>query len=375
MSENFSTISSEKTHRNYAVGLIVLIIFPMVVSYALFLYKPSLFYFRAWEYFSEIIYPHPGRPPVWTGFEKGDMSRGYFFRYQESHFTRVTTDADGFRAVPFPSNKYNILIYGDSHCFGSGLSDDETFPWRLGVLLSEPVYNAGRQTKLEHLLSKPEHRKVKIIINVLDTYHTRLPELFPGEFVIKAYQPARNDVQPVAVKRYYPYSTLFRNIKAGFDDLMSKYFFHEPQNDYLCEPEYRVPFSEDDLKTKVVIISKFSENLAEQGYTYILVLVPRRCLLYSEETDEFSKQYFPELIRRLEQKGVYAVDLQPTFLANKSQGLYFRTDSHLNARGTEIAADYVADYLNKKGIIKKLGLAAEEGAVRSRTAKSPHYVQ
>jgi hypothetical protein len=156
---------------------------------------------------------------------------------------------------------------------------------------------------------------------------------------------------------------------------MSKYFFHEPQNDYLCEPEYRVPFSEDDLKTNVAMISKFSENLAEQGYTYILVLVPRRCLLYSEETDEFSKQYFPELIRRLEQKGVYAVDLQPTFLANKSQGLYFRTDTHWNARGTEIAAGYVADYLNKKGIINKLGLVAEEGAVGTRTAKSPHYVQ
>jgi hypothetical protein len=329
-----------------------------VISYVVFIKRPSLFYFRAWEYFSEIVYPHPERMPVWTGFEKGDMSRAYFFRNQESHFTRVTTDADGFRAVPFPSNEYNILIYGDSHCFGSGLSDDETFPWRLGVLLSEPVYNAGRQTKLEHLLSKPEHRQAKIIINVLDAYHTRLRELFPGEFIVKAYQPAKNDVQPVAVKRYYPYSMLFRNLKAGFDDLLSLYVFHEPQNEYLCEPEYRVPFSEDDLKMKVAMISAYSKSLEQQGYTYVLVLVPRRCLLYSDKTDPFSKQYFPTLIKQLEVNGVYAVDLQEAFLENKHRGVYFRTDSHWNAVGTEIAADRVAEYLTKKGIIRRVKLAA-----------------
>lgn len=101
------------------------------------------------------------------------------------------------------------------------------------------------------------------------------------------------------------------------------------------------------------------------GYTYVLVLVPRRDLIYGHPVDDFSEEYFPKMIRQLEQEGVYAVDLQSTFLAHKREEPFFRTDTHWNARGTEIAAGYVADYLNKKGIMKKLELDARRRSCKS----------
>lgn len=386
MSENFSTISSEKTHRNYAVGLIVLIIFPMAVSYALFLYRPSLFYFRAWEYFSEIVYPNRGKPSVWIGYEKGDMSRNYLFRYQDDKYTYVSSDRDGFRNVPFPSNNYEILTYGDSHCWGSGTSDHETFTWRLANKLDVPVFNGGRQNYLDILLNRSDLRNAKIILHVIDAFHVRIKELFPYDMMVKEYQPLRNDAIPVAVRRFYLPSILNQTIKRMRYDLLSG----SNLGYYMTNGIYIVPFSEgllnqnyvvkdpqydDDFISQIERIIMFNRHLKALGYTYVLVLVPRRDLIYGHPVDNFSKEYFPKMIRKLEQEGVYAIDLQGTFLAHKREEPYFRTDTHWNARGTEIAAGYVADYLDKKGIIKKLGLAVEEGAVRTRTAKSPHYVQ
>ena len=384
MYESSSTISSEKTHRNYTVGLIVLIIIPMMVSYALFLYKPSLFYFRPWEYFNEVAYKNHGKPTAWEGFEKGSESRKYFFRYQDERYTYVSTDMDGFRKVPFPSDNYEILTYGDSHCWGSLLSDHETFTWQLAKILNQPIFNGGRISFLDTLLSRPDLQKGKVIINVTDAFHVRVKDIFPQDFTIKEYQPLRNEVIPVELRRFYPPSMLIRSIKAMCYDLL-------PGSNlgyYMTNGRYIVPFSEglihqnyvavkdsrfdDDLISQVARIVRFSQRLKSLGYTYVLVLVPRRDLIYGHPVDDFSEEYFPKMIRKLEQEGVYAVDLQSTFLAHKLEEPFFRTDTHWNARGTEIAAGYVADYLNKKGIMKKLELSADEGQVRASTAKSTH---
>jgi hypothetical protein len=69
------------------------------------------------------------------------------------------------------------------------------------------------------------------------------------------------------------------------------------------------------------------------------------------------------------------VDLQDDFLANKNLGLYFRTDTHWNARGTEIAADRVADYLQKKGIIRSSEMASKRTSLKINPVQSSYGVQ
>jgi len=388
MSGNFSIINSEnkRNHRWYAIGLVLLIFLPMIISYALFRYKPSFFYFRAWEYFPEVVYPNPKKLPVWKGYEKGDMSRPYFFRYQDEKYTYVSTDNDGFRRVPFSSDDYKVLVYGDSHCWGSRLSDSETFAWRLAEKLKQPVFNGGGRTILTNLLARPDLNKARIIINVIDAFHVRVVDMFPQDLTIGEYVPRNREVIPIAIKRFNPLSILVQTLRRICHDLLIK----NNLGTYMIGSNYIVPFSQgslhqeyvannplyaDDFLTQVEGIARYSQGLRERGYTYVLVLVPRRDLIYGHPADDFSKEYFPEIIRELERKGVYAVDLQDVFLAHRHEEPFFRTDTHWNAKGTEIAVAHVAEYLTQKGIIRTSGITAEKTAQRINPVQSLYGVQ
>lgn len=388
MSGNFSIINSEnkRNHRWYAIGLVLLIFLPMFISYALFRYKPSFFYFRAWEYFPEVVYPNPKKLPVWKGFEKGDMSRPYFFRYQDEKYTYVSTDKDGFRSVPFSSDDYKVFVYGDSHCWGSRLSDSETFAWRLAEKLKQPVFNGGGRTILTKLLARPDLNKAKIVINVIDAFHVRVADMFPRELTIGEYVPPNKEVIPVAIKRFYPLSILVQTLSRICYDLLTK----NNLGTYMIGSNYLVPFSHgslhqeyvadnplyaDDFLTQVEGITRYSQRLRERGYTYVLVLVPRRDLIYGHSADDFSKEYFPGLIRELERKGVYAVDLQNVFLAHRREEPFFRTDTHWNAKGTEIAAARVTEYLQEKGIIRSSEMVSKRTSLKINPTQLSYGVQ
>ncbi|MBP7506355.1 MAG: hypothetical protein KA807_00920 [Prolixibacteraceae bacterium] len=358
-------------HRLYVVSLVLFLALSFIVPYTVFLIRPSIFYWRAWEYFSEVVYPNSYRTRVWNGFEKGDMTRSYLFYFQDKYFTHVSTDADGFRLGPYYTDEYKILVYGDSHCWGSRLSNNETFSWRLALKLHKPVFNGGRETLLRKILGKNELRKVNLVINVIDAMHVKIKELFPDNFIIDEYVPMKeyNKVS-LSVKRFYPTSFIIRAAKIVKNDI-SIVKNNNDNRPYLCGSEYKVPFFDNEndvnkvyrkknslyeeiLERQVEMISNFSRQLLQRGYIYILVLVPRKDLLYADKVDEYSKEYFPRLIRKLEEEGVYAVDLQKDFIANKDKGLFFHTDTHWNERGTEIAAEVVTRYLREKGLLNNV---------------------
>ena len=125
--------------------------------------NPQWFYWRAWEYFEDIVYHNKEVPPVWQGPERGDLSRRNFLYFGESHVTRVTTDQDGFRSTPALPGPYRVAFLGDSTIFGSGLSDRETLPWRLAQELGVRVFNGARQD-ITQVLGRKDLGQVKLVI-------------------------------------------------------------------------------------------------------------------------------------------------------------------------------------------------------------------
>jgi hypothetical protein len=348
----------------------------MAVSYALFRYQPSLFYFRAWEYLMEILHPNPNMPQVWEGVELGDMSRNYLFRFQEPHYTRVSIDSDGFRRMPYDTDSYQIVLYGDSQGFGSGLSDEETFPWKLAVELGIPIFNGTRSDDTpEHLLGFKKIHEARILIHVVQSYAVSIKSYFPEDFMIQEYIPLRKSVWPVTVKRFNPFAVMMRMLKGLINDILGG---AAGINAYMCQKNYSVPYSDgdqnkftsvsepgivNDMSEQINMIDRYNRRLKELGYIYVLVLVPRRDLLYADYADEFTKNYFPRLIRSLTARGVHAVDLHDDFLANKHLGLFFRTDTHWNAKGTGLAASRVAKYLQEEGNFRSAGIIPEDQSV------------
>ena len=155
---------SEKTYIKTYFGLLSLAMIAHILSLLAFATNTTKFYYRPWEYFDEIAYRTKSIDASWNGEEAGDLTRDNLIFFQESRETRVTTDRDGFRANPIPAEQYPILVSGDSAVFGSGLSDYETFSWRLAEMTGIPTFNAGR-TSLFNALKRKDLANVKLVID------------------------------------------------------------------------------------------------------------------------------------------------------------------------------------------------------------------
>ena len=141
----------------------------------MFIVKPSLFFWRAWEYYN-IINRSQRYASHWKGNESGDLSRRFTAYYQQSWPTRVTYDEWGYRNSTPAANKFNIIAFGDSTIWGSGVSDHETLASRLSTELGQPVKNTSGGTFAD-ALRHPQINQLKLVIHGLAER-----EIVKGEF-------------------------------------------------------------------------------------------------------------------------------------------------------------------------------------------------
>lgn len=124
--KNSSIFSSKLRCQTYLIfGLSFYALY--LICFILFIVNPSIFYYRAWEFYDEVGYCIPNKLK-WNRVELGDESRQFIYSFQKKWPTQVSVDHEGFRAVPILTDTFPILFTGDSHTWGSGLSDEETIP-------------------------------------------------------------------------------------------------------------------------------------------------------------------------------------------------------------------------------------------------------
>ncbi len=209
--KNLFIFNSNKRFKKY-FSLTLVFYTTFYLSFILFMFFPSMFYYRSWEWFEEIVYKIPYKS-IWKGHEKGDASRRYIFHFQKKWKTTVSCDKEGYRSTFMKCEKYPIAIFGDSHIWGSGLSDEETISWILSKNLNLPVFNAGRDTyAILNLITNKKISKAKILIEMIAQRHLSiypLQKIELGEPPLRIYKPNFFNFTKIHPKRYFLFLKLF----------------------------------------------------------------------------------------------------------------------------------------------------------------------
>lgn len=326
-----------------------------VASILIFLISPEIFYYRAWEYFTDIGYRELGSPIEWRGEEAGDLSRGNLISYRQSWPTTVTTDEHGFRSNAKLVDSYPIVVSGDSSIYGSGLSDQDTLPWRLSKILDVPVFNGGR-TNTPNALRHPRTYAVDVVIEAM-TERVITPGkleqenetlLTSGEvFAPLAHKTdTRLEIlRDLPVRRYSLPLIGMNSLRRLLADARN---FLRGEN---AKPRLflRHTHRRENLERIVDLITERRDIIANRVGRYVFLAIPAKQTIYADDVDPYTKDFIPTLVAALRENGVEAIDLTATFRRESDDGLYFPYDTHWNATGAAIAAQEIARQVFGKG--------------------------
>ena len=341
-----TTESTSSQYLRVFLGFLGLVALVNLLGVMAFLWEPRNFYYRPWEYFYELAYRFEAYDASWHREQSADLSRQNLFYYQGIHYTDVTTDAEGYRSVPLASDRYPIVISGDSLVFGSGLSDRETLPWRLAEKLDVPVFNGGRSA-LVNTLKKPELMDTELVIDV------RGEPLVAGSVFAdygysrdEPYRPRVSNelsrweaVREVAPQRYLLTHIVGRMVRRAARDLV---VLLTGERDRRYMP-YRL--TRQTLQSAADAIQARSDRLRREGKRYIFIAVPFEQTLYAEQVTLEQRRYLQRLHEELERRGVESVPLLDLFLNNRDREIFQRFDTHWSPLGVELALEAVCEYL------------------------------
>ena len=159
---------------------------------------------------------------------------------------------------------------GDSFTWGSGLSDEETVPWRLAKILTVPVFNAA--CPLESVINSGNLRGVQVIIEEVSA-HSISKKLFEKEFIPEEYEPLRlqRAAKSISVKRYFVAAKIFRMLQTMLSDVARAILKPEPRDGYLFRGDLQIPHDTDGLEEVVRNVVRRSERIRSFGYHYVRV--------------------------------------------------------------------------------------------------------
>lgn len=348
-----------KQYNKVLIGMLAFILLAQVIIIVTLIIKPSLLYYRAWEYQIDFVF-RTSYSSEWHRKEYGDLSRKNLFFYNDAKVNYVSVNKDGFRRIPIEAEKYPIVVFGDSTIWGSGLGDAETLPYRLAIQLQKPVFNAAR-TKLSNAIKNPAIQDTEIIIEGKTERKIRGENFFQitGK---ENYKPLRSS------PRFFDTVRAFRNI----DSRRFSIFYIIPNiarrllgdMKLLMNNKKQAPYlflqhsmTRQDLESAVTNIKRRHEYFRKIGKRYIFIGIPAKQSVVEKpyNTDLFTKDYLELLYNRLVQVGVETIDLVGPFRKHSREILFQRYDTHWNGQGTELAAQVIVDYLTNRQVLDDEG--------------------
>ncbi len=323
---------------------------------ALYLARPDMFYYRAWEYliaWSNLTTTEDSR---WEGTEYSDLGHQYLFYYQESRDTIATTDADGFRSVPGDMGPPRIFTQGRSNVFGSGVSDQQTFAWQLAELGGVATFN-GAHGELLATLSRPDLAQVELVI---DIYHERhLAKLPLARRIYSLQGDALEPYEPMARHDLPPHKAMQRRIlRPGWwlPDIIARQW-RRLLKDF---KEYRVhghrPYltlanttDGSPLESVIALMEERRRVVEGLGYHYLAMIIPARQTVYEPAAAKREAlERGTRIAEQLEARGYPLVNLFPSFRSERGPDFYFRYDTHWNPLGQQHAAAMVVADIRRR---------------------------
>ena len=101
-------------------------------------------------------------------------------------------------------------------------------------------------------------------------------------------------------------------------------------------------------------LNAFNKKLTARGITLVVVIAPNKATIYPdkipEKLEKISEQSRLDILLELMKQthSSYIIDIRPAFIeASKHQQLYYKTDTHWNARGAYIAYREIMNAISK----------------------------
>ncbi len=340
-----------------AFGLVLLAVLAMHAAVAaLYLAKPEVFYYRAWEYFFLWANRTARDDSTWRGVEYSDLGHRYFFLYQETRETFVSTDADGFRSVPADMGPARILVQGRSNVFGSGVSDHETFPWQLATSSGIATFNGAHGNPLA-TLSKPGLENVELVVDVYHERHLASAALATRSYQLNAagrvaYKPLAREALPAPQAMMKPLlrpgwwlaDIIARQFSRLLADLKEYHLFG-------TRPYLAIPYRSDGSPVEAItsLMEQRRRKVEDLGLHYLALIIPSRIAVYRFELiDEQTLTRGQRIMHALESEHFPVVNLYPAFLADGGEELLFKYDSHWSAAGQAVAAKLTAREIQRR---------------------------
>lgn len=322
-------------------------------SFIFFIIKPHLFYWRAWEFITEVSYQIPHKTK-WKYFEHGAEERDNpWVKEHHARLTTVSCNKLGYRTSLFKNQKPIIVVSGDSNTWGSNLSDNETVPWLLAEFLNVPVWNLGKflYTTQKHIKSE-EFSNTKIIVEIpLRGHLWILPNFKPFEILdapecsagIGSINKNWFNYTKIHPNRYFLLAKIVRSChcKYRLRRLLNKFI-------YCHEPPIDPSFGKLDIEETADLIAQISDIYKEAGYQYVFGVIPDSgTIKYTKKIPEQVISEDTQLAELLKAKGVHYVDIAKAFRESNDRPAYFLpTDSHISPIGAQKIADLLGIYLH-----------------------------
>ncbi len=334
--------------------------------------------------------------PLFNGILKEDVVEGYWdkTRYGELYYFSMIRH---FREEGLPPAKRkfeysekqasvedcDILVFGDSFF---EFSRHKQFPEKLADDFSKKVHYVNNDYPLEYLaLNRYQGKEPKMVL--FERVERYIPLTFekPQEMVplYAETEPARfqplkyirdklfygpsEELYDVILKRSYlstalnsVVATLKFDIYGNISSLTPVYlkdgdnswlFYHDQVNG--TKTSFYYQFTDIQMDSICDNMARLSKTLSEQYNMQMLYLpMPAKYTIYHHliNNDPYS-EFLPRLYKGLDERGVKYVDVYKDFLESDTL-LYYRTDSHWNQKGIDIAYGKTIDYIKNDSILK-----------------------
>jgi hypothetical protein len=354
--------------------------------------------FRTWEVARMVEHPSgigPFEPATIIRKEHayGDLANlGNMKDMREYRSEEFSVDQFGFRNVRSDqlSNPVGFVV-GDSFTVGAAVRDSETLPAQLTKDAHGYFYNAGGGVE-GGLDSLSEAQTISSMLHLSSGILVfQLLERSARETPYELLQLAEDNrtraaIEPQSIQERIERATLATAVNRFVSNdspavILSRKLIKGAENDFWLPNPYRdavvrrrlnngdeILFYDGDLSparsTKKLspawraYLTAISGRLAKENITLIVMLVPNKFTVYGPLTDTVSRdsggeEFLSGFEKELRTAGIPVLNLTPLFRTSAAQGLsrheylYWRDDTHWNARGIKLAADALWSEIQK----------------------------
>jgi len=320
----------------------------------------NAFTFRTWEAVASVrVLSGPFYPDVRIRMEEqGELA--HHTEHAVPKWVEWHTDMYGFRNTPSDTIACELILVGDSNIVGSASSQSETLASQVQQEVGIKTYSYAPSIDFRTFLRDPLRLDLQprvVVFSIIERY-------LGGPDPLPYLTDTLSSMSPTLVfRRQLERWPIWRRLAVHLDRSLKLSLLYycrariegsqshgvqspvEPEQFFLEGRKALARSEAGDIDGIVDAVASYSGYLHNIGVRFIFMPIPNKETILSGQLGAPSPpELIPEVVKRLRQMGVEAIDLQGPFLRESGRGesLYHLDDAHWNSRGISIAKDQLA---------------------------------